>query len=240
MKAVFNILISLLFWLSTVVYIVVICLPIIILAYLAPGLLKYIKRWWGKLGILSLMLPKKFSGFENIPAGPVIVVANHTSMVDIYLLSGYLPKDFSYLVKEELFKIPVFGTCIKNLGSYPISRRNAKKAFETTQAIIKNIKEKNETILGFPEGTRNKTTELLPFKNGLFKIALEAQLPVIPVAVKGCSKIFSKNKLIAERHLVSIAVGQPLYPEKENNKENLEKLKSTAKQAIEKLLKEEQ
>lgn len=237
MIIVFNVLISLFFWLSTAIYVVLIFIPIIILTYLAPSLLKYIKRWWGKLGILSLMLPKKFSGFKNIPAGPIIIIANHTSIIDIYLLSGYLPKNFSYLVKEELFNIPVFGTCIKNLGSYPISRRNAKKAFETTHAIIKSLKENNETILGFPEGTRNKTNELLPFKNGLFKIALAAQLPLLPVAVKGCAQVFGKHKFIAKRHPVSISVGQPIYPEKENNKENLEKLKNTARLALAELLK---
>jgi 1-acyl-sn-glycerol-3-phosphate acyltransferase len=117
----------------------------------------------------------------TLPEGPYIIVANHTSYLDIFLLYSILPKSpFVFLGKSEILKYPILGTYFKHMN-IPVYRQNKSKAGQAYSMAFKAVAE-GWSIVIFPEGTIwNKTPELKEFKNGAFKLAVEKQVPIIPV-----------------------------------------------------------
>jgi 1-acyl-sn-glycerol-3-phosphate acyltransferase len=115
--------------------------------------------------------------------GPYVVVANHQSMLDVLLLSR-MPREMKWVAKEELFKIPWVGTLLRMSGDIPVRRGDAESGGEAL-GIARRYLDRGMNVMLFPEGTRSKTASLLPFKGGAFKLALEAGVPVLPIAVSG-------------------------------------------------------
>lgn len=231
MKNIFRWYMTLAFWGMNVLYIVVICVPFFLLTPLFPVIGRMFAIGWGRACVKSCFLPVKITGRENIPAGPLVIACNHTSMIDIHLVLGYLPKHFHFMMKEELFKIPIFGFAVAMLGFYPVNRKNPKRAYETMQNVIARL-HKGETVMIFPEGTRNPQEELLPFKNGMAKLAADAQIPVLPIAVVGCNKVNPSTKKLLNWHPLEIRIGQPLYPPFGTDKPSIVELTERTRQAI--------
>ncbi|HEX9306656.1 MAG TPA: lysophospholipid acyltransferase family protein [Anaeromyxobacter sp.] len=115
--------------------------------------------------------------------GPFVVVANHQSMLDILMLSR-LPREMKWVAKEALFKVPWVGWMLRMSGDIPIRRGDAESGGEAL-ARAKAYLARGMNVMIFPEGTRSAKGTLLPFKSGAFRLALEAGVPVLPVAVHG-------------------------------------------------------
>lgn len=115
--------------------------------------------------------------------GPFVVVANHQSILDILLLSR-LPREMKWVAKEELFRIPWIGWMLRMTGDIAVKRGDAGSGSEAL-AKAKDYLAHGMSVIFFPEGTRSKTGRLLPFKSGAFRLAIEAGVPVLPVAVWG-------------------------------------------------------
>ncbi|MBO5237258.1 MAG: 1-acyl-sn-glycerol-3-phosphate acyltransferase [Lachnospiraceae bacterium] len=136
-------------------------------------------------------------GMEHLPKeGRFLLVCNHRSKFDPiitwYILRKY---DLAFISKAENFNVPIFGRFIRKCCFMAIDRENPKKAMETIQRAAKLI-ERDEVSIGvYPEGTRSKTTELLPFHNGVFKIAQKAKVPIVIVAIQGTEQIKSNYPL---------------------------------------------
>lgn len=137
------------------------------------------------------------SGMEHLPKeGRFLLVCNHRSKFDPiitwYILRKY---DLAFISKAENFNVPIFGRFIRKCCFMAIDRENPKKAMETIQRAAKLI-ERDEVSIGvYPEGTRSKTAELLPFHNGVFKIAQKAKVPIVIVAIQGTEQIKSNYPL---------------------------------------------
>ena len=123
--------------------------------------------------------------------GPFVVVANHQSMLDILLLSR-LPREMKWVAKEELFRIPWVGTMLRMSGDIAIRRGDAESGGEAL-ARAREYLASGMSVMIFPEGTRSKTGTLLPFKSGAFRLALDAGVPVLPVAVHGTARGMPKG-----------------------------------------------
>ena len=115
--------------------------------------------------------------------GPYVVVANHQSMLDILLLSR-LPREMKWMAKESLFRVPWVGWMFVLAGDIPVRRGNAESASEALRKARAYL-DRGMSVMIFPEGTRSRTGALQPFKSGAFRLALEAGVPVLPVAVSG-------------------------------------------------------
>jgi len=150
-------------------------------------------------------------GLERIPRDqPVIYVSNHSSMFDIWALSATLPGSVRFLAKQELFKIPLLGPAMRAAGHIPIDRAARKKAFEAYDEVGKMIRAGFSSPVVFPEGTRSRTGELLPFKNAPFGLAIAAQVPIIPVYVHHTFEILPKGAWRLRPRPIRLLVGEPI------------------------------
>ncbi|BDG04102.1 lysophospholipid acyltransferase family protein [Anaeromyxobacter oryzae] len=115
--------------------------------------------------------------------GPYVVVANHQSMLDILLLS-HIRKEMKWVAKEELFKIPWIGWMLRMTGDIAVRRGDPESGGEAL-ARAKAYLARGMSVMMFPEGTRSTKGTMLPFKSGAFRLAIEAGVPVLPIAVSG-------------------------------------------------------
>lgn len=170
----------------------------------------WIQAAWSKAFFYNLLLPVEVEGYENIqPNQSYIFVANHQSMLDVWLIYGWLPVIFKWMMKKELRYIPFVGSACKAAGHVYVDRSNPRAALKSMEEIKKTLQNGACTVI-FPEGTRCKDGKLAPFKRGAFKIALEVGLPVIPLSISGCYKVKPKDKWMFTRNKVKLHIGKPI------------------------------
>jgi 1-acyl-sn-glycerol-3-phosphate acyltransferase len=130
-------------------------------------------------------------GLEHLRrgSGPYIFAPNHQSNFDIAALLGYLPGENRFVSKKELFAEPVLGTVLRTLGMIPVDRDNPLEAIELLNAAARE----GSSLIIFPEGTRSRDGQLLPFKKGPFIAAIHLKLPIVPVVCVGTSAVMPKG-----------------------------------------------
>jgi 1-acyl-sn-glycerol-3-phosphate acyltransferase len=150
-------------------------------------------------------------GQENIPEDqPVMFVGNHRSYFDILSCHNAIGKPVGFMSKEEIKKIPLLHLFMDDIGCTYLDRTDVKKGFETIMHTADIIKSGHSMMI-FPEGTRNHGEELLPFKDGAFKIAQKADCLIVPVAICGTDNIMEANKHhMIHGHKVVIEFCQPV------------------------------
>jgi len=125
------------------------------------------------------------------PRRPYVVVSNHESFVDILLIS-HLSWEMKWLSKVELMRIPILGWDMWLAGDIPVergTRRSALEAIRQCRAVLA----KRVSVIIFPEGTRSTTGDLLPFKDGAFRLAIDAGVPILPLVVRGTGTALAKH-----------------------------------------------
>ena len=132
-------------------------------------------------------------GETTLPEGPVLFVSNHEGYGDIMVfMVGIKNKQFGFVAKEELGKVPVFGKWITRIGSLYISRGDARETIKTFKKGEEMIKQGFSFVI-FPEGTRAKDKGMAPFNKGSLKMATKTGIPIVPVTLKGTWALFEKN-----------------------------------------------
>lgn len=131
------------------------------------------------------------TGAEELPCGQkILFVGNHVSNFDpIVTWVAFKKWDISYLSKQENFKIPLFGRIIRKCSFLPIDREDPRKAIGTINQAAELLQSQTVSIGVYPEGTRSRSGELLPFRDGVFKIAKKAGAPIAVIAVSGTNRI---------------------------------------------------
>lgn len=138
-------------------------------------------------------LKVRFRGHEHVQdLHSAVYIANHQSNWDIIALTGAVMPRTVAIGKSSLFWIPLFGQLFWLSGNLLINRENKSKAASTIGKVVGKIRQRNMSIWMFPEGTRSKGKGLLPFKTGAFHIALQAKVPIVPIA---CSSYFGQVDL---------------------------------------------
>ncbi len=152
-------------------------------------------------------------GEENVPTDkPVLYVANHKSLFDIIITYIRCPIRTGYVSKDVIEKVPSLNLWMKRLYCLFLNRSDIKQGLKTILAGIENIKNGISMCI-FPEGTRNKTEDLvLPFKEGSFKMATKTGCPIIPMALTNTSAIFEDHLPWIRKAHVIIEYGKPIYP----------------------------
>jgi 1-acyl-sn-glycerol-3-phosphate acyltransferase len=157
--------------------------------------LAYVGHYYFNIVFRIFRVQLQVEGRENIPQGQsFVVLSNHQSFIDIgCLISVICP--LAFLAKIELFKTPFFGNSLRFMGCIPVDRGN-REANEALPGIMQGrIRDEHYNYCIFPEGTRSVSGELLPFKNGIFRMVKDAPVPVLPVTLIGSGKVMPKKGL---------------------------------------------
>lgn len=177
-------------------------------------------------------------GRENIPQqGPLVLIGNHVSYWDPVILACSVNREVHFMAKTELFNVPIFSQIIKWLHAFPVKRGSPdRNALRTSSEILNNGK-----VLGlFPEGTRSKTGELLPFQPGAALLALRAKAAIVPIMMLGSRSTFP----LTIRGKIEVRIGEPMYfnelVEQKISGEELEKATLAIREKMLSLLKEVQ
>jgi 1-acyl-sn-glycerol-3-phosphate acyltransferase len=158
-----------------------------------------------------------------------VVVCNHESLADPVFL-GSLPWDAKWVAKDAVFRLPVFGQMMRMAGDVRVRRGDPESRAEAYEELKSWIL-RGASVMVFPEGTRSPDGELLPFRNGAFRLALETGTPVLPLAVVGSRRALRKGSLVFGRATADVAVLEPESVEGRGT-EDVEDLRDTVRDRI--------
>ncbi len=224
-----------------VVLITLICATVaIVVSFLRKGgnFAHLVGRFWARSIVLVSRVKVSVQGLEHIdPCAAYVYMANHQSFFDVLALLGYLPVQFRWLAKKELFQIPVFGYSMARVGYISIDRSNRKSAYksllEAAQKIARGV-----SVVVFPEGTRSTDGQIKPFKGGGFYLAIRSGRPIVPVAIYGSHHVMPKGRLRIKRGQIILSINPPIETTHYNNKTKevlMESVRSTMKRDLERI-----
>ena len=151
------------------------------------------------------MVRVQATGQKNILDEPAIYAANHASQLDIPIMCTCVNRPMFFIAKIELKKVPILSQYIKVVGMILVDRKNRERAMASMRTAIQDI-QGGKSIAAFPEGTRTKTGELLPFKKGIFTIAKEGRIPIVPIAIVGSAKALASGSFFIRPATVELRI----------------------------------
>ena len=186
--------------------------PAIFAAFLPPRgdwFLRFARGWARSVlrvsGIsVTVRHPERLAGGHSF-----IVAANHESFCDIVVLLACLPFQARFLAKRSVFRVPVLGWSIAAAGFSPVDRGDRARGASTLDAALKRLREGRSVVL-FPEETRTRTGDLLPFKKGAALLAMRSGLPLLPVGLAGTGRMLPPDSLGMSPGRVVACVGEPI------------------------------
>lgn len=197
-----------------------------------------VARLWARSILFVSRVKVSVQGLHHIdPIGTYIYMVNHQSMYDILVVLGYLPVQFRWLAKMELFRIPVFGYAMARAGYISIDRSDRRSAHKSLQEAAEKIA-RGVSVVVFPEGTRSTDGQIKPFKAGGFHLAIRSGQPIVPVVICGTGHVMRKGSLRIRPGRVMVSINPPVDTSSYNNRTKqllMESLRSTMKQELEKI-----
>jgi 1-acyl-sn-glycerol-3-phosphate acyltransferase len=158
--------------------------------------------------ILSFV-PVDVRGMQNLPDADCVVVANHASYVDGFLLKGFLPGRFSFVIKGEMRNIPVVHFLLRRAGSRFVERNEAGASTRDARQIVKAA-QSGASLAFFPEGTFQLEPGLLRFRAGAFVAAVKGEMAVVPIAISGTRHILPADRDLPRFGPIRIEVLPPI------------------------------
>ncbi|MBO8129917.1 MAG: 1-acyl-sn-glycerol-3-phosphate acyltransferase [Candidatus Marinimicrobia bacterium] len=188
-------------------------------------------RMWARAILKTGGIRVEIKGLEKIDrTKSYVIVSNHESALDILVIAAYIPLNFRFLAKKELFRIPLLGWILMSGRHISIDRENPRKSVDEINKKVGKMFKKGVSTIVFPEGTRSVTGELLPFKKGAFVLSYKFGVPILPIALIGTGKITPKRKIDIKPGKVVIRVLEPRCVKSE---EEIESVKEEIRREIE-------
>lgn len=184
---------------------------------------------WSHIVCDILLLPVRVEGRENLaPGKSYVFVANHQGAMDIFLIYGYLCRNFKWMMKQSLRKVPFLGVACAKAHHVFIDKSSPSKIEESFREA-RGILHDGMSLVVFPEGTRTFTGKVGKFRRGAFLIADELQLDVVPLTIDGSFQVLPRQKGMVNfvrRHTLRLIIHKPISPNgkgEENIKETMQK-----------------
>jgi len=187
------------------------------LVSVAGGLLRapaslhdWVHRSWGRTELWAAGVRTRVTGLEHVSqTAPQIFAANHQSIFDIFVILAHIPASIRFVAKKELGQLPFLGMGMRAAGHVFIDRKDRRGASEAMRLAGKRMKRDRLSLGLFPEGTRSKAGELGEFKRGTFALAIETQVPIVPLAVGGGYRVSTRGRIRAGCMFLSLAEALP-------------------------------
>lgn len=193
----------------------------------------YPGKLWARIIIRILLLPVKVEGRENLAKGQSYVfVSNHQGAFDIFLIYGYLNRNFKWMMKRQLRNVPFVGKACEAAHHIFVDKRGPSKIRETYDKARDTLKD-GMSVVVFPEGARTFTGHPGVFKRGAFMLADELQLPVVPLTINGSFNVMPRTRDMkwVLWHPLKLTIHRPIFPEGKGN-ENIKKLEEESRKAV--------
>ncbi len=184
----------------------------VVISFISPGENKIHKvaNIWATILLKLSGVRVEVEGVENILTDrPHIFMANHQSDFDILIVLAHIPGQFRWIAKKELFKIPIFGKAMRNAGYIEIDRQRHQDAMKSLEEAAQKIRD-GKSVVTFPEGTRSKDGTIKPFKQGMFYLAIQSGVPIIPISIIGANKIMPKRSLLVKPGRIRMIIARPV------------------------------
>jgi 1-acyl-sn-glycerol-3-phosphate acyltransferase len=169
--------------------------------------------WAGVKGLVFITrvagLRVRVEGLHNIPAGVCMFAANHTSNADAPAIVGAIPRRLAIFGRKSLFDIPIVGLAFRLAKFVPVDRGNREAALAAVKQSVEYMKT-GSSFLVYPEGTRSPDGRLQRFKKGTFAMAIQAGVPIVPVACSGAHLVMKKNSLVIHPGKVTVRFAEPI------------------------------
>ena len=198
------------------IYTVITCLMVIIGCTLGNGHFwgYYPGKWWAQFIIRILMLPVKVEGRENLVKGQSYVfVANHQGAFDIFLIYGFLCRNFKWMMKRQIRQMPFVGKACESAHHIFVDKRGASKIRATYDSARQTL-QGGMSLVVFPEGARSFTGHMGVFKRGAFMLADDIELPVVPLTINGSFDIMPRTRDMkwVIWHPLRLTIHKPIQP----------------------------
>ncbi|KAI9168570.1 1-acylglycerol-3-phosphate O-acyltransferase [Blastocladiella emersonii ATCC 22665] len=175
----------------------------------------YVGRFFYHTAALALGVRVVVEGFDEYLLDPefqAVLVANHQDTLDLVVMSAMFPRRCTVMAKKSLGRIPLLGTYLKIAKTFFIDRANSTKDRETMNAAVAEMNREHMSLFVYPEGTRSHRRDrtLLPFKKGAFHVAVQAQVPVVPVVFSAYDDMFDTKHMLFPGGTVHVKILPPI------------------------------
>ncbi len=188
-------------------------IPALILLVVTPtrGGRRQVARWGARTFFRLIGSPVRLERADALPAEACVVVANHASYLDGIILTAALPPNFTFLIKHEMAGLPFAGFLLKRIGSEFVDRENSSHRHRVARRLLKAA-ERGDALAFFPEGTFDAAPGLRPFQLGAFTAARRAELPVVPIIIRGSRAKLPSGSWLCAPGALSIRICTPVHP----------------------------
>jgi 1-acyl-sn-glycerol-3-phosphate acyltransferase len=165
---------------------------------------------WAKIILFFSATRVEVIGGENVRTdGPQVFMANHQSDFDVFIVLAFVPGQFRWIAKKELFRVPIFGPAMRRAGYIEIDRQHHEKALKSLDEAALKIRE-GKSVMTVPEGTRSKDGTIKPFKQGVFHLAIQSGAPITPISIIGSGAIMPKRSLRVYPGKITMIIDKPI------------------------------
>jgi 1-acyl-sn-glycerol-3-phosphate acyltransferase len=203
---------SLLAWVIGFISMVILSLIALVISPFSPSGdgIHRLGRLWGRIVLWVSGIGVDIQGLEHVnPRQAQVIVSNHQGSFDIWALMAYLPLQFRWVLKKELFRIPFMGPAMRKAGYVGVDRRHPHQAMEDMKKALARLRE-GKSVLVFPEGTRSRDGRVGEFKRGGFMLAYKAGAPVLPISISGSFGIMPKGSCWIFPRRIKLTIQPPI------------------------------
>jgi 1-acyl-sn-glycerol-3-phosphate acyltransferase len=204
---------------------------ILILPIPWQGLRRRMVRGAARLALWCCGMRVAVGHADRLPDGSCVVVANHASYLDGVVLFAALPPVFGFVIKREMSRVPLANLLLRRIGSHFVDRGGAQRGVRDTRKLLKRA-QAGSAMAFFPEGTFQRSEGLARFRSGAFVVAANAQLPIVPVAIRGTRRALPSGSALPRPGRIEVELAPALPPPASSDTADIEASVQAARAAI--------